>query len=350
MFFLLLLFGFACSRPEAPCVVNSASGFSKCLSSTSILVQGPFTIPSDSVVDLQELKEGTTVTVTGVVNWAKGTLSKDHWLFTLGGKNIMFDGTSGTFNGNGQLYWDGKGGNGGVPKPKMFKVKTTGKSTVKGITLKNTPVQAFSIGGDGTTIESVTIDNSAGDKNNLGHNTDGFDVSATNIIIQNVTVHNQDDCLAINEGNNIQFLNNRCYGGHGISIGSIGTGKVVTGVTVSDCLIANSQNGVRIKTIAHATNGHVSNVKYTNIHLVNIKDDGIIIEQDYENGKPTGKPTAGIPISDVVLTNIHGNMTSDAKHSVYILCAACSDFPFSGIAITGPKSSCKGISPLPQGC
>lgn len=32
------------------------------------------------------------------------------------------------------------------------------------------------------------------------------------------TIHNQDDCLAINKGSNIVFQRNTCIGGHGISI------------------------------------------------------------------------------------------------------------------------------------
>ena len=32
------------------------------------------------------------------------------------------------------------------------------------------------------------------------------------------TIHNQDDCLAINKGSNIVFQRNTCTGGHGISV------------------------------------------------------------------------------------------------------------------------------------
>lgn len=85
-----------------------------------------------------------------------------------------------------------------------------------------------------------------------GHNTDGFDVSANDLTIQNRFVHcndrfypwpypllvakfiikwvsrllisihwlnnTKDDCLAINKGTNIVFKSNSCTGGHGISI------------------------------------------------------------------------------------------------------------------------------------
>lgn len=51
-----------------------------------------------------------------------------------------------------------------------------------------------------------------------GHNTDGFDCSTTNLVIEDSTIMNQDDCLAINKGSNIVFQRNTCSGGHGISI------------------------------------------------------------------------------------------------------------------------------------
>lgn len=37
------------------------------------------------------------------------------------------------------------------------------------------------------------------------------------------TIHNQDDCLAINKGSNIVFQRNTCIGGHGISVVSVHT-------------------------------------------------------------------------------------------------------------------------------
>ena len=71
-----------------------------------------------------------------------------------------------------------------------------------------------------------------------GANTDGFDISADDVTVENSVVMNQgqgffclisreypyadcldiDDCLAINRGTNINFENNQCSGGHGISI------------------------------------------------------------------------------------------------------------------------------------
>lgn len=73
-------------------------------------------------------------------------------------------------------------------------------------------------------------------------------------------------------------------------------------VKVSNCSIKDSDNGIRIKTVSGAT-GSVSGVSYSGITLSNIAKYGIVIEQDYENGSPTGTPTTGVPITDLTISN-----------------------------------------------
>lgn len=78
-------------------------------------------------------------------------------------------------------------------------------------------------------------------------------VSVSNLTIENCTVHNQDDCLAINEGSNIIFQGNSCTGGHGISVGSIDSGVTVSNVKILNNVVKNNDQGFRIKTKAKAT-------------------------------------------------------------------------------------------------
>ena len=69
-------------------------------------------------------------------------------------------------------------------------------SSINNLNVKNTPVQGFSINGaTGLTLDHITIDNTAGDVTNGGHNTDAFDVgSSDGITISNANIKNQDDC------------------------------------------------------------------------------------------------------------------------------------------------------------
>ncbi|KAF6784872.1 Endopolygalacturonase 1, partial [Colletotrichum musicola] len=80
-----------------------------------------------------------------------------------------------------------------------------------------------------------------------------------------------------------------------------------------------------------------------------IKKYGIVIEQDYENGSPTGKPTAGVPITDLTLSNVKGSVASSATN-VYLLCAsgACKNWKWTGVSVTGGKKSAK-CSGIPSG-
>lgn len=199
----------------------------------------------------------------------------------------------------------------------------------------------------------VTIDSQAGDSKG-GHNTDGFNIgNAENIYISGAIVKNQDDCVAINSGKNITFTGGECSGGHGLSIGSVGgrSNNDVKDVKITNSKIINSDNGVRIKTIANAK-GSVDKILYENITLKNIAKQGIVIQQDYENSKPTGKPSGGVPITNVTLKKVTGNVLEKGAN-VYILCAkgACSGWKWEGVSVTGGKKpkECQNV-PSPAKC
>lgn len=119
------------------------------------------------------------------------------------GTSITIKGASGAYlNPDGSRWWDGEGSNGGVTKPKFFYAHDLTDSTITDLYIQNTPEQAVSINGvDGLTITGMTIDNSAGDTDDLGHNTDCFDIGdSSNVVITGANCYNQDDCVAINSG------------------------------------------------------------------------------------------------------------------------------------------------------
>lgn len=139
------------------------------------------------------------------------------------------------------------------------------------------------------------------------------------------------------------FTGAYCSGGHGLSIGSVGgrSNNKVENVKIEKSTVVNSQNGIRIKTDYKQT-GLVSGVTFSNIRLSNISDEGIVIEQDYENGSPTGTPTTGIPITDLTVEKISGSVQSDAA-PVYILCGegSCSDWTWEDVDLSGGQASDK---------
>ncbi|KAF6806332.1 endopolygalacturonase [Colletotrichum sojae] len=334
---------------RASCTFTDAkTAMSKKTSCTDIVLNG-IKVPAGQTLDLTGLKDGTKVTFKGTT-----TFGYKEWegpLIAVGGKKVSVIGASGhSISCEGERWWDGKGGNGGKKKPKFFKVKINDGS-ISGLKVKNTPAHGFSISGvSGLKVLNVEFNNKDGDTKG-GHNTDAFDVGNSNdVTISGAKVYNQDDCLAINSGTKITFENGYCYGSHGLSIGSVGgrSSNEVKDIIIRDSTIEKADNGIRIKTIANKT-GSVKGITFENITLKNINKKGIVIQQDYENGSPTGKPTGGIPITDVTVKNVKGTVAAKGTN-VYILCAkgACSNWKWSGVSVTGGKTS-KDCSNIPSG-
>ncbi|KAI0884753.1 glycoside hydrolase family 28 protein [Annulohypoxylon maeteangense] len=337
-------------QQRATCTFTTTAALSSGKSSCTDIVLNGITVAAGETLDLTKLTTGTTVTFQGTTSFGYKEWSGP--LISVSGTSITVKGATGhVIDGNGAQWWDGKGSNGGKTKPKFFYAHSLTSSTITGLNVKNTPVQGFSINGaTDLTLNSITIDNSAGDSAG-GHNTDAFDVgSSTGVKIINANVKNQDDCLAINSGSNIEFTGGTCSGGHGLSIGSVGgrSNNDVSNVVISNSKISDSQNGVRIKTVYNAT-GSVKNVTYSGITLSNITKYGIVIEQDYENGSPTGTPTTGVPITDLTLNGVTGSVASSAT-DVYILCGSgsCSSWTWKNVSVTGGKASTK-CSNIPTG-
>ncbi|KXT15999.1 hypothetical protein AC579_9518 [Pseudocercospora musae] len=289
---------------------NGASLASESKASCSTIVLSSVAVPPGTTLDLTKLNDGTHVVFEGTT-----TFGYKEWegpLVSVSGRSINVTGASGSvLDGGGARWWDGEGSNGGKTKPKFFYAHGMTSSTISNITIKNSPAHVFSINGaTNLNLNHITVDNSAGDSGG-GHNTDAFDVgSSTRVNIDGATVYNQDDCLAINSGTDITFSNGYCSGGHGISIGSVGgrSNNTVDNVTVRNSQVVNSKNGVRIKTV-HGATGHVKGVTYKNITLSGITKYGIVIEQDYENSSPTGTPTNGVPITDLMLNGVTGTVS-----------------------------------------
>ncbi|SJX62708.1 probable PGU1-Endo-polygalacturonase [Sporisorium reilianum f. sp. reilianum] len=350
--FVLLSLG-AAQCLAASCTFTDAASAKAGKRSCSTITLSNIKVPAGETLDLTRLNAGTQVIFSGTTTFGYKAWSGP--LISVSGRNIEVSGASGSLiDGGGAQWWDGKGSNGGVTKPKLFYAHGLTNSQIRNVNVKNTPVQAFGIKGcTNLSVDHVTMDNSAGDAGG-GHNTDAFDVgSSDGVFITNAKVYNQDDCLAINSGTNIVFSGGYCSGGHGLSIGSVGgrSNNTVDGVRIENSQVVNSQNAVRIKTVSGAT-GLVNNVTYSNIQLSGISKYGIDIQQDYLNGRPTGTPTNGVKMTNINIDGVKGSVASDATR-VYLLCGqgSCSNWKWSGNSISGGKRSteCANV-PSPASC
>ncbi|CAH1106440.1 unnamed protein product [Psylliodes chrysocephalus] len=330
------------------CMINEFSQVSEVIKNCKNITVSNLKVPAGVTLEL-DLQNGTSVIFDGTV-----VFDNTSWvgpLIRFKGDKINVHGTEGSLlDGQGALYWDTVGGMGGLAKPYFFQIETTGGSIFKNITLLNCPHHCVIISSSDLTLTGWNIDVSEGDKGNLGHNTDGFDIIyGENIFIENAIVQNQDDCVAINRGSNMLISNLYCSGGHGISL-SVGFSKhsyrhnTVHNVTFIDCTVVRSQNGIHVKTHNDGYLGEIKNVTYKNIKFSDLVNYGVNVQQDYANGTSTGHAENNIPITNLTLSNVTGTMHGSKGMAVRILCGSvgCIDWKWSDIAIKGAKeqSSC----------
>ncbi|KAG5899493.1 hypothetical protein JTB14_015203 [Gonioctena quinquepunctata] len=286
------------------CIIKEFSQVAAVSANCDDIVVSNLKVPPGETLDFEFSKPGVTITFEG-----KTTFGFKEWggpLLSIQANSITVQGAPGSvLDGNGPLYWDGKGAKGRT-KPKFFRIKATGGSVFRDINLLNCPVHCTTISkSDSITLSGWNIDVSEGDKDNLGHNTDGFDIGGSNIVIENSTVKNQDDCVAINRGWNMLLKNLECIGGHGLSLS------------------------------------------------VGISEYGVHIQQDYKDGRPTGKPTSNIPIKGLTLSRVTGTLEGPRSTPVEILCGdkRCENFDWTDVSFTGAAnpSSCN-FSPNGYNC
>ncbi|KAK8671162.1 hypothetical protein V6N13_037767 [Hibiscus sabdariffa] len=116
-------------------------------------------------------------------------------------------------------------------------------------------------------------------------NTDGIHVSkSSNISIFSSTIGVGDDCVSLGAGsNNISISDVRCGPGHGISVGSLGkykNEKDVVGISVRNCTINSTDNGIRMKSWPGGRAMNAYNMTFEDILMINVSNP-IVIDQEY---------------------------------------------------------------------
>ncbi|TYG60834.1 hypothetical protein ES288_D07G099200v1, partial [Gossypium darwinii] len=185
-------------------------------------------------------------------------------------------------------------------------------------------------------------------------NTDGIHIRRSDEVnVLNTEIKTGDDCVSIGDGSKNLVMNGvTCGPGHGINIGSLGLFKneeLVDGVTVKNCTLTNTSNGVRIKSWPGAEPNTCSNIHFENITVTNVSSP-IIIDQKY---CPWNKCKINVfKLSNISFKNIHD--TSALPEAVKIICSStlpCVKVELANIEIThsGPTgpvvSQCSNVKP-----
>jgi hypothetical protein len=245
-----------------------------------LILQSRINLQVDTGATLKMLPYGT---YPNLASWIAGTnLSDDE----ISG--------SGTIDGQGAAWWAAYIANlpNGIPRPDFIQFANCNRILVRDITLQNPPTFHLMLKNNDAniTVSNITI-NTPGNS----PNTDGFDLAATNILIENSSISDGDDNVEIGGS---QFcadllITNCAFGtGHGVSVGSITSGGV-SNVVVVNCTFNNTDYGIRLKSDNKSSGGGagglVQNLSYSNLSMTNITYGAIVIYSYYEEfGTPIG--------------------------------------------------------------
>ena len=198
--------------------------------------------------------------------------------FTSSGKGIL--------DGQGEAWW-------GYIKyleieenrPRLWEMDGAKDVLIEKLFLKDAPYWTTWFSGlDGLEIRYADISNRRSkheghDPYNLGAlNTDGWDVSGTNVWVHHSKVWNQDDCFTVKGSSSNMLFEHIEASGLGLTIGSEGGQDVVKNITFRNVYMDRTFKGIYLKFNERATeNTSISDITYENIYMKEPEQWGIWI-------------------------------------------------------------------------
>ncbi|KAL2501718.1 Polygalacturonase ADPG1 [Forsythia ovata] len=297
-------------------------------------------------------KSEITIQIAGtlVASNDRSDYSKDgrHWLLFDSVQNLIVEG-GGTINGNGNVWWQNSCK---INKAKPCKDAPTAltfdKCTnleVKNLKIKNAQQIHLSF----EKCMNVEASNLVVNAPEKSPNTDGIHVTGTqNIQISSCTIGTGDDCISIVSGSKkVRATDITCGPGHGISIGSLGSGNseaYVSDVVLNGAKLFGTTNGLRIKTWQGGS-GSASNIKFQNVEMQNVKNP-IIIDQSYcDQSKPCKEQSSAVQVNNVVYQNIKG--TSSSNVAIDFDCSKkypCQGIVLQNVNLGSAKAECNNVN------
>ncbi|KAB2073608.1 hypothetical protein ES319_A07G094800v1 [Gossypium barbadense] len=288
-----------------------------------------------------------------------GAFKEPKWIVFNRIENFKLSG-GGVFDGQGTIAYKREGCDkhnfcGSLPINLRFDFLTN--AMIQGVTTKDSKQFHVNVLG----CKNITFEHFIVSAPGESPNTDGIHIGRSDgVNVLNTEIKTGDDCVSIGDGSKNLVINGvTCGPGHGISIGSLGLFKneePVDGVTVKNCTLTNTSNGVRIKSWPGAEPGTCSNIHFEDITVTNVSSP-IIIDQKYcPWNKCKINEESKVKLSNISFKNIHG--TSALPEAVKIICSAtlpCENVELIDIEImhsgpTGPAvSQCSNVKPKVSG-
>ncbi|KAF9646158.1 pectin lyase-like protein [Thelephora ganbajun] len=199
-----------------------------------------------------------------------------HWFTFTGGSNVTLEGSEdpqwGWVDSHGQQWWDAmQEVSLRVNRPHGWGFQKITNGEIKYMKLWQPVAWSFSASGSKNLhIHHNTIIAISNNKTCLI----GFAAQGTNLLFEDNTIFNGDDCLTVGSpADNIHFRNSYCNGGHGLSIGSLGKGGAVAdvrNVLIENIDIDDSLYGARFKSWAGGK-GTARNVTWKDIRMKKVR-------------------------------------------------------------------------------
>ncbi|XP_042045074.1 polygalacturonase-like [Salvia splendens] len=250
--------------------------------------------------------------------------------------DLVLSGT-GVFDGKGALSWSLCDRSSNCHhRPASLRIHDVTNAYIQGITSLNSKMFHFHIHNS----QNVNVENIHITAPHDSPNTDGIHISnSRDVKIADSIIGTGDDCVSLGDGcANVNISGVACGPGHGISIGSLGKysdEEDISGVTVMNCSLSNTSNGLRIKTWAPSKSSIVvSDITYANITLDNVTNP-IIIDQHYcPHDECQKEGESSIQIKGVKYINVRGSSTTE--EGIEVKCSKskpCEDVEFSGVEL-----------------
>jgi len=240
-------------------------------------------IRADNVRSVTIQLEGTLAYATDMKQWPR-TAEKDKdgkgkvlqcW-YGENWENVTFTASgTGTMDGRGATWW-GFPGIGylelGENRPRLINLHKGKGLLFEHILFKNSPYWTFWASDvNGLEVRHCSIDarrDPRADDHSLeelsAFNTDGFDVTGRNVWIHDVSIWNQDDCIAAKDDSQDMLFERIEASGLGLTIGSIGS-SVVRNITFRNVHMHHTVKGIYMK--FRGGNGTIQDVVFENIFM-----------------------------------------------------------------------------------
>ncbi|KAJ5698026.1 hypothetical protein N7462_000031 [Penicillium macrosclerotiorum] len=283
----------------------------------------------DCEVDLY----GTLLWSTNISYWLNHSLPVGYqnqstaWL--LGGRNVRFNGYGyGTFNGNGQAWYDSVGSVSNYPRrPHALTISGTSDSEFTGLRFLQSQMWTLSIIHTHRTLFDHIYVNSTS-SGGSSRNTDGADtIYSSHITFRNWEVDNGDDSISVKANStDILIEDSLFHRGLGIAIGSIGQYKdvyeIVERVTVRNITYSKTLHAVYFKTwtgeqVNYPPNGgggglgHASDMTFQDLRSTALRGPAIAVSQCTTFSGTAGNCTSSkFELSALYFQNLRGTTTS----------------------------------------